>query len=68
MDKPIVKFPSNFLSEIPKDMLQKHGWVLLATPVIIYAIDKAYVLVNKAIDNNYSLNFNSDKFQLSLEK
>ena len=50
------------------NVLDKYGWVVLAMPIFIHAIDKSYNLIEKAIDNGYNLHLKVQDFELDLTK
>ena len=53
---------------MPNDVLLKHGWVLLATPVLLYAIDKVSEIADKVMDNNYNLVIKANGVEVNLQK
>lgn len=60
------EFNNKILQAVPKELLDKHGWVILATPIIGYAIDKVYNLAKTAIDNDREVNVELMSFKLSI--
>ena len=61
-------FGNGIISNLPNDVLLKHGWVLLATPVLLYAIDKVSEIVYKVMDNNYNLVVKANGVEVNLQK
>lgn len=53
---------------ITEQMLNNYGWIILATPVVIYGINKIHNIFTKAIDNNINAYIEYDKFRLSVNK
>ena len=65
----LIKDTTRTISEsIPAEVLNKYGWIILFTPVAVYAVDKISDLITIAIEKGYSLNINSEKVQISLDK
>lgn len=51
----------DFISRIPTELLNKHGWILLVAPF-------GLVLANDAMDKGYGLNIEFNGFKVSLAK
>ncbi len=60
------EFNNKILQVVPKELLDKHGWVILATPVIGCAIVLLHDLAKTAIDNDRELNVELMSFKLSI--
>ena len=54
------------LQVVPKETLVKYGWVVLATPVIIFVVDKVHNLANAAMDKDKEFNVELMSFKLSI--
>ena len=65
LSKDIIKTNSELIFP---EHIEKYGWIALLTPVAIYTMDKVYDLISKAMDKGYSLNINTEKVQISLNK
>lgn len=69
MNKQVANdFGKKIISKLPNDVLLKHGWVLLTTPVLLYAIDKVSEIVDKVMDNNYNLIVKANGVEVNLQK
>ena len=69
MNKQVTNyFGKQLISKLPNDVLLKHGWVLLATPVLLYAIDKVSEIADKVMDNNYNLVIKANGVEVNLQK
>lgn len=65
----LIKDTTRTISElIPTEVINKYGWIILFAPVAIYAVDKISDLITIAMEKGYSLNINSEKVQISLDK
>lgn len=69
MNKQVTNhFAKQLVSNLPNDVLLKHGWVLLATPVLLYAMDMVSKIVDKVMDNNYNLVVKANGVEVNLQK
>lgn len=69
MNNNLIKDTTRTISEaIPSEIICKYGWIGFVIPVAFYAVDKISDLVTIAMEKGYSLNINSDKVQISLDK
>lgn len=68
MNKIITNNVKETISIIPQKVINQYGAVLLATPILIYAINKIYELVDNVMKQDYSLVISYDNFELKLKK
>ena len=67
-NKISTNFASDFTSLVPKDVMTKYGWVLLATSAICYAIDSIRGFAENVTANGYRVNLKSDVFEFTMER
>lgn len=54
-NETLDKTTQNFTSIMPKEVINKFGWILLVTPVVFHAIDKYFnfVMMREIMSNGY---------------
>ncbi len=65
-----IKAASNNIQQLPQEVLVKYGWIVLATPVLMHLINKAYdfALAKEVMANNYELSVNPKTSDVCLTK
>lgn len=64
MNKQITKE----LKSIFSNQIVKQCYLIIAVPLIKYAIDKTHLLANDIIDKNYDFNFKLGSLEFQLKK
>ena len=69
MTNNLIKDTTKTISSvISPEIVEQYGWIALLAPVAIYTIDKVSDLITKAMDKGYSIDINTEKVQVSLNK
>lgn len=69
-DDVAIKVTANNIQQLPQEVLVKYGWIVLATPVFMHLINKAYdfALAKEVMANNYEFCVSAKTSDVCLKK
>lgn len=67
-NKLSTKVITDVISAVPKEVMTKYGWILLATPAICYGVDKFRGFLDSVVTNEYRIKIKCHEFEMALEK